>query len=56
MEVNELKEGIEELKIRNDAAQLREAENEDCEIAVSQLLIHSLRLQQQLEAKCGDSE
>lgn len=50
-EIHELREGISKLKTRMDAAEIRSGENEDPEIAMTQVLIHSLRLQKQLEGK-----
>lgn len=55
-EVSELKEGFGELKIRMDAEEQRIVENEDREINMAKLLVHSLRQQKQLEAKCDSLE
>lgn len=55
-EVTELKEGFGESKIRMDAAEQRIVENEDWEINMAKLLVHSLRQQKQLEAKCDNLE
>ncbi|KAI4807893.1 hypothetical protein KUCAC02_027668 [Chaenocephalus aceratus] len=55
-EINDLREGFGELKIRADAAELRIAENEDCEISMTKILLHSLRMQKQLENKCEELE
>ncbi|KAJ4947215.1 hypothetical protein JOQ06_009253 [Pogonophryne albipinna] len=55
-EINDLREGFGELKIRADAAELRIAENEDREIGMTKILLHSLRMQKQLENKCEELE
>lgn len=55
-EIKELREDIGELKTRMGAAELRIAEIEDLEIGMTKVLIHNLRLQKQLEAKCKDFE
>lgn len=56
IEMNDLRQHTDELKLRMNAAELRIAENEDREAAVTQVLIHSLHVQKQLEAKCQDLE
>ncbi|KAI4817056.1 hypothetical protein KUCAC02_009344 [Chaenocephalus aceratus] len=55
-EINDLREGFGELKIRADASELRIAENEDREIGMTKVLLHSLRMQKQLENKCEELE
>ena len=42
-EINDLREGFGELKLRADAAELRIAENEDREIGMTKVLLHSLQ-------------
>ena len=51
-EVNELRESIGQLNIRMDTAESRISESEDGQITMTNVLLHSLRLQKQLEERC----